>query len=115
MRTPVVISLVFAAACSRWIPEPEPPSGPGPSGQTYAQAVQVMCDVDQLAEVATDEPDELADIKRFDYLARTVDNPDGIYLRTILSVKFGEDRACLLKEAQQETGIATCALAERSP
>lgn len=114
MRTPVVFLCSLVVGCSPWVPEPEPPSGPGPSGQTYAQAVRVMCDVDQLAEVSEEDAGELADVKRFTYLERAVDNPDGIYLRTLLSVKFGEERACLLREAQQQTGVSACALAELS-
>ncbi|NUP06545.1 MAG: hypothetical protein HOW73_10850 [Polyangiaceae bacterium] len=106
---------VLAVGCSPWkYTVTNEPSGPGPSGQTYKQAVKVMCDVDHLAALEADEPDELADPKRFTYLDQAVDNPDGIYLRTLLSVKFGEDRACLLRDAQHEVGLEACALADRS-
>ncbi len=116
-RTRFFIALALGAvgACSPWkYVETDAPSKPGPSGQTYAQAVQVVCDVDRLAELDPGEPDELADAKRLSYLEKAVDNPDGIELRTLLSVKFGNDRECLLRDAQQEAKLASCKLADRT-
>lgn len=105
----------LAGACSPWsYTVPNEPGGPGPSGQTYKGAVELMCNVDRLAELDPAEPDELADVKRFSYLEQHVDNPDGIYLRTFLSVNFGEDRECLLRDAQNEVGLAQCPLADKA-
>lgn len=107
--------VALAGACSPWkYTVPNEPGGPGPSGQTYKGAVEVMCNVDRLAELDPEEPDELADVKRFSYLEQHVDNPDGIYLRTFLSVNFGEDRECLLRDAQTEVGLAQCPLADKA-
>ncbi|MFO0555601.1 MAG: hypothetical protein U0271_44900 [Polyangiaceae bacterium] len=104
-----------AAACSPWhYSEPNAPSGPSPTGQSYKDAVVLTCDVDHLAEVDPMEPDELADVKRLAFLEQHVDNGDGIYLRTMLSVRFGDARACLLRDAQASVGLDRCALAEHA-
>jgi hypothetical protein len=107
--------LLALVGCSPWkYTEPDVPGGPGPSGQTYKQAVQVVCDVDKLAQLDAAEPEELADAKRFSYLEANVDNPDGIYLRTLLSVSFGHDRECLLRDAQKDAGLGSCSLADKT-
>lgn len=103
----------FAAACSPWkYTVPNEADGPSMSGQTYKAAVEVMCEVDKLAELDPAEPEELADVKRFTYLEEHVDQADGIYLRTILSVTFGKEREELLREAQGEVGLTKCRLAD---
>jgi hypothetical protein len=90
---------------------PEPPSV-GPSGQTYRQAVERICNVDTLASVSMDEDPIAGDVRRFGWLEENVDNPDGIFLRTVLSVKAPAERCSMLREAMREVGVQRCPLAD---
>lgn len=115
MRAHHVLLLVLVAmsgiACAP--PRPaEPPPSVGLSGQTYKQAVETICAVDTLAQIAAPDDPVSVDVDRFAWLEEHVDNPEGIYLRTVLSVKTPKDRACLLRDAVREVGLPRCALAD---
>jgi hypothetical protein len=73
--------------------------------------VEVICDVDERAGVTQGDV-VMADQARFAYLEAHVDNPQGIYLRTILGASTSNERARILLDAQKEAGLARCALAE---
>lgn len=107
-----LLCLVLLTACSPVsyrVPPPAP--APGPSGQSYCDAVEVICDVDVRAGVAYDDV-VMVDQARFAYLEAHIDNPQGVYLRTILSASTSTERAQILVDAQREAGLARCALAE---
>ena len=74
--------------------------------------MQTICEVDTLAQIAAPDDPVSVDVDRFAWLEEHVDNPEGIYLRTVLSVKTPKDRACLLHDAVREVGLARCALAD---
>lgn len=107
-----LLCLVLLTACSpASYRVPPPPPALGPSGQSYCEAVEVICDVDARAGVAPDDV-VMADQARFSYLQAHVDNPQGVYLRTILGASTSAERAHILVEAQEEAGLDRCAFAE---
>lgn len=102
-------AVALASACTYDAP---PPNEPVFTGQSYAQAIQVMCDVDRLADVSPDDDPLTAGQKRKEWIQANVENPDGIYLRTLLSTKGAGDQAKDLREEAAGVGLARCALAD---
>ena len=99
----------LVVACAYTAP---PPTDPEFRGQTYPQAMAAFCDVDKLAGVnKEDDPFEVGR-QRTEWIRANVENPDGIYLRTILSTKGPADQAKDLREEAKEVGLNTCALAD---
>lgn len=91
----------------------EPPAkSPDYDGQSYPEAVRVLCDVDRLAGIGADEDPLSAGRRRTDYIQAHVENPDGIYLRTMISVKGAAEQAADLRAEAKETGLSGCALAD---
>lgn len=97
------------AGCGYDIP---PPKEPEIGGQSYPEAIQAFCEVDKLAGIAADEDPFEVGRKRTEWLRAHVENPDGIYLRTVISVKGPADQAVDLREEAKEHGLARCALAD---
>lgn len=89
---------------------PCPPEAPNSSGQSYQQAIALMCDVDRRAKIG-DEVDPIDRAgRRSDYITENVKNPDGIEYRTYFSVKPAIDQARSLEEEAKSVGIRSCAL-----
>jgi hypothetical protein len=89
---------------------PCPPEAPDSSGQSYQQAIALMCDVDQRAGIGDDvDPIDRAG-RRSDYIQEHVKNPDGIEYRTYFSVKPTSDQARSLEAEAKSVGIKRCAL-----
>jgi len=97
------------AGCAYDIP---PPKDPDLGGQSYPEALRAFCEVDKLAGIAGDEDIFEVGRKRTDWLRAHVENPDGIYLRTIISVKGPAEQAADLREEAKDHGLASCALAD---
>lgn len=103
-----LVALSLWAACGA----PQQPAPAQPQGQSYEEAVKMMCDVDRLAALSpSDDPLGIGQ-QRTAWISEHVDNPDGIYLRTILSVKPAEEQAAELRNQAKKTGLARCALAD---
>jgi hypothetical protein len=89
-----------------------PPTTTAAQGQPAVDAVRRFCDVDRLAGLSPDEgPLELGR-KRTEWLQTHVDSPDGIELRTLLSVKTPAEQAALLRERAATAGLGRCVLAD---
>lgn len=101
-----VVSLLVG--CAR-----PPPEEPEPyAGQSFCEAMELMCEVDRRAGL-TAEPDPIEKTqKREDYLTEHVKNPDAIYFRTLLKVKANHEKATALRAEAREAGIASCPLAD---
>lgn len=81
-------------------------------GQSYRDAISTMCNVDKMAGLEN-EGDPLAkDRKREDFLNDRVENPDAVYVRTLLKVRTSSERAAALREEAKECGLKDCALAD---
>lgn len=102
-----VVTLGLCACASPPCPDA---AAPDTSGQSFRDAIALMCDVDQRAGIddATD-PLERAG-KRSDYINEHVKNPDGIEYRTYFSVKPTIDQAKSLETQAHDVGIQKCAL-----
>ena len=106
----LAVAATLLSGCTYDTPAPKTPDT---SGQSYAEALGAMCDVDKLAAIAPDEDPLSLGRKRTEWIQQNVVNADGIYLRTWLSVRGPGDQASALRdEAKKEAGLATCALAD---
>ncbi len=99
----------FTGGCGYTTP---PPKDPDIGGQTYPEAMRALCDVDKLAGIAKEEDPFEVGRKRTDWIRQHVENPDGIYLRTLISVKGPTDQAADLRQEAKEVGLGQCALAD---
>jgi len=104
-----VVPLALACGCSS--SAPPPPAAPT-TGQTFTDAMKMMCDVDRLAGLSAEEDPLAIGQKRSEWLAERIDNPDGIEFRTIVSVKGADDQAKAIRAKAKEVGIAACPLAD---
>ena len=82
------------------------------TGQTFPQAFTLICDVDCLASLSVADDPLGAGAKRTAWLGEHVDNPDGIELRTVLSVKGAGEQARMLRDQARMLGVPGCALAD---
>jgi hypothetical protein len=104
----LVVTLGLCACAEAPCPEP---AAPDTSGQSYREAIALMCDVDRRAGIdETTDPLERAGI-RSDYIQTHVKNADGIEYRTYFSVKPSTDQAKSLDDEAKGVGITRCALA----
>jgi hypothetical protein len=100
--------LLSGFACAR----PPAPEEPEYRGQSYREALDTICKVDQLAGLdAEGDPLEKSQ-KREDWLSERVKNPDAIYLRTMLKVKSAGEKSASLRDEAKKAGLASCPLAE---
>ncbi|MCC6557800.1 MAG: hypothetical protein IT372_33040 [Polyangiaceae bacterium] len=97
------------AGCAAAAPPPTPPPR---ETQTFAEAVKMLCDVDTLAGLSPDEDPIAIGQRRTEWLADRIENPDGIYFKTILSVKGAEDQAAAMRDEARKMGLPRCALAD---
>jgi hypothetical protein len=103
------ILLVVSPGCGAAAPALEVPPA---SAQTFADAIGIICDVDRLAGLSVDEDVLAIGQKRSEWLADRIENPDGIELRTRLSVKSPEEQAVTIRAKAREVGLASCTLAD---
>jgi hypothetical protein len=106
MRVLAIALPILAVACA---PEAKAPQ---PSGQSLPEALTVMCDVDRLASIQSDADPLGAGAKRTAWVNEHVENPDGIELRTLMSVKGASEQAEMLRARAKAAGITRCALAD---
>lgn len=104
---PLLLSLAGCGVAAQ-----PPPEAPAANQQSFAEAVKMLCDVDALAGLSADEDLLAVGQKRSEWLAEKIENPDGIYLKTMLSVKGAEDQAAAMREEARKVGLPRCALAE---
>ncbi|WP_437323950.1 hypothetical protein [Sorangium sp. So ce381] len=98
----------FLSACSK-APEAK---APAPGGQTFSEAVAMMCDVDSRAGLDPEADPISVGQMRSAWIAEHVESPDGIELRTMLSVKGAAEQGAMLRDEARKAGIARCALAD---
>lgn len=99
---------LLAAACGAVPAAQAPPAG----GQSFPQALTMICDVDRLAGVVAEADALGAGGKRTAWLSDHVDNPDAIELKTLMSVKGPPEQAKMLRARATEAGVTKCALAD---
>jgi hypothetical protein len=107
-----LLVLAAAALAGGCVYNAPPPEEPASTGQSYLDALQSICDVDRLASISPDDDPLSAGAKRNAWIQQHVENPDAIYLRTMLSVKGAGEQATALREEAKGVGLARCALAD---
>ena len=91
---------------------PPPPEEPEYQGQSYREAIDTICRVDQLAGLAAEGDPLDRSQKREDWLTERVKNPDAIYFRTMLKVQSAGEKSAALRDEAKKAGIVSCPLAE---
>jgi hypothetical protein len=104
----VAVLSVLGLGCA---PPPKPPAA-APPGQSFAEAVRLICDVDRVAGLAPGDDPIAIGRSRSEWLAEHVDNPDGIELKTLLSVKTAQEQAVAIRQQAKELGMGSCAVAD---
>lgn len=113
MRNRLLFGFVGGLAWVGCAGEQAQPAAPAQSSKhSFPQAMQMLCDVDKLANLSAG--DDLLEIgrKRSAWLADEVDNGDFIEFRTLVSVKGPEEQAEKIRTKAKEVGIASCPLAD---
>ncbi len=98
--------LLFGSGCAA--EKPAPKAEPG--GQSFEQAMQLVCHVDEHIEV-TDDPLEL-DQQRTDFLQSHVKNPDAIYHQTLWRVQSAHQRAKTIRDLSKQACLESCPYAD---
>jgi hypothetical protein len=99
----------FPLACGARAPAVE---AAGSSGQSYTEALELICHVDERAGIDVDADPIGVDGARWDFIKAEVKNPDAVYFRTILEVKDTNEQAELLQSEADRKALAGCPLAE---
>lgn len=81
-------------------------------GQTFREAVQLICDVDARAGIADADDELIVEETRVAWLSEQISNPDGIELHTLVRAKAPGEAAELLRGASKQVELASCPLAE---
>ena len=110
-RSLLLASLSIVLAACGASQEPQPQAAPQ-NGQTFADAVKLMCEVDQRAGLTAEEDPLAIGQQRSAWLADHIDNPDGIEFRTLVSVKGPEEQAQMIRAKAKEVGVEKCPLAD---
>lgn len=87
------------------------PSARDSSGQSYAEAIAIMCDADRLSGAEPSDPLQAA-TTRDEYLVGHVKNADGIYFLTLFRSKAGPEQADALACQAEASKLAKCALVD---
>jgi hypothetical protein len=89
------------------------PITPPVEGQTYAEAIQLLCEVD--ARVGAPEGTselELGQLRE-DYIVENTKHPDAIFFTTVWRTKSPSEQAALLKREALGQKITDCKLVQR--
>ena len=105
----VLWCLVMGVGCARASADP---AAPAQTGQSYEEAIQLICEVDQRAGIDGDADPIDASVHRWDFIRAEVKNPDGIYFRTLLEAADPAKQAAMLQCEAESCGLPTCQLAE---
>jgi hypothetical protein len=96
-----------ALACAR--PAPQTAEY---QGQSYREALQKICKVDELAGLGAEADPLEKSQKREDWLTEQVENPDAIYFRTLLKVQSAAEKSAALRAEAKKSGLDGCPLAD---
>ncbi|WP_437765497.1 hypothetical protein WMF27_29630 [Sorangium sp. So ce281] len=111
MRCQLLFSLLLLTPLSGCSQAPEA-KAPAPGGQTFPESIAMMCDVDRRAGLDAEADPISVGQMRSAWIAEHVESPDGIELRTVLSVKGAAEQGAMLREEARKAGLARCALAD---
>jgi hypothetical protein len=92
--------------------QPTPESTPQPAGQSFPEAMNILCNVDRLASLSTEEDPFAIGQQRSAFLSDRIENPDGIEFRTIVSVKGPDEQAKAIRAKAKQVGVDPCPLAD---
>lgn len=86
-------------------------SKPAESGQSFEEAMRLVCNVDQHVQAEDANLLEREQLRN-DFLQDNVKNPDVIYHRTLWRVQATKERAKTIRELAGQCSLAKCAYAD---
>lgn len=89
------------------------PVAPAVEGQSYAEALRLICDVDRHVTIPEGASELEIGQLRDDYIVENTKNPDAIYFVTVWRTKPPAERASLLDKEAQNQKVKDCTLASR--
>ncbi len=104
----IFVIVVLSLGCSS-TPKPR---APAQEGQSYEEAIALVCEVDKQAGIQSDADLITLGQERTSFVKAHVENPDGIYFVTLASVKTPQEQAAALREEAQKTGLRGCPLSD---
>jgi hypothetical protein len=107
VATLVAFIAAGTAGCASRQAEPKPAE----TGQSFEEAMSLVCNVDQHVQVADADLLEREQLRN-DYLQDHVKNPDVIYHRTLWRVQATKERAKTIRELAGQCSLAKCAYAD---
>ena len=90
----------------------QPATQPAEPGQSYVEALELICHVDERAGIDPLADPIGVDTARWDYIKAEVRNPDAIYFRTLLEVKATDEQAELLAAEADRKQLDGCPLVD---
>jgi len=89
-----------------------PSKHPREEGQSYHDAIEMMCHVDRLAGLSVDDDPIQIGAHRAEWIAEHIEHPDAIEFRTLITVRPPGEQARLLKQQAKSVGLEDCPLAD---
>jgi hypothetical protein len=89
-----------------------PPEHPREQGQSYRDAIEMMCQVDRLAGLSeVTDPIQIG-AQRAEWIAVHIEHPDAIEFRTLITVQPPGEQARLLQHQAESVGLENCPLVD---
>lgn len=89
------------------------PITPITEGQSYAEAIRLICEVDRRLQGADSATEiELGQLRQ-DYIIENTQNPDAIYFVTVWRTKPPAEQSVMLAQQAVEQEVSDCELAKR--
>jgi len=107
MATLVALVALSTIGCASKQAAPKPVA----SGQSFEEAMSLVCNVDQHVAVADANLLEREQLRN-DFLQDHVKNPDVIYHRTLWRVQATKERAKTIRELAGQCSLSKCAYAD---
>jgi len=111
-RGQAVIALAQLALLPLGCATNKPAAHPAEPGQSYIEALELICHVDERAGIDPEADPIGVDGARWDYIKAEVHNPDAVYFRTLLEVKDTDEQAEMLASEAARTQLDGCPLVD---
>ena len=111
-RGPLVIAFAQLALLPLGCAANNSAAHPAEPGQSYVEALELICHVDERAGIDPEADPIGVDGARWDYIKAEVRNPDAVYFRTLLEVKDTDEQAEMLASEADRKQLDGCPLVD---
>jgi hypothetical protein len=107
-----LLAIISIWLCSCGGEQPAPATPVQTSKHSFPEAMKMLCNVDQLANLNADDDPLAVGRNRTAWLSDQVDNGDFIEFRTLVSVKGPEEQVQKIRAKAKEVGVTPCPVAD---